>query len=341
MQKQLALATIIPWGLRHRLLIPLIFGMSTSTLQAAPIAITNPGFEDISGESPSNEFTFGPLNGWDLYDPNLITSGGAGGTYFIGTLTPFEPDPIGSPGEYANFPDGAAEGQRVGIAFNFQGSDGQGEYGFEQVLNVTLQANTLYTLQVEIGNIDSATAMNGTFFPLAGFPGYRVDLFTRDLGGDENLDSDDDSLAGSISDGEFGTSTITFATGAEHPQLGEDLGIRLVNLNQLDPSFPLSDIEVDFDDAGLDASALTPGDLNADGAVNGADFLAWQREFPALYGTTDLANWETNYGNMAVGALSYHSVPESSTVALSLIAFLQILIRRRFFQGLQIFRSRC
>ena len=29
---------------------------------AAPLDVINPGFEDISGESPYNEFTFGPLN---------------------------------------------------------------------------------------------------------------------------------------------------------------------------------------------------------------------------------------------------------------------------------------
>src|SRR5262245_18552764 len=85
---------------------------------AAPVAVVNPGFEDISGESQFNEFTFGPLNGWGLYDPHNIAAGGAGNTYFIGTLTPFEPDPVGNPGVYANFPGGAAEGQRVAIAFN-------------------------------------------------------------------------------------------------------------------------------------------------------------------------------------------------------------------------------
>ncbi len=33
------------------------------------INVVNPSFEDISGEKPVNEFTFGPLNGWQLYDP--------------------------------------------------------------------------------------------------------------------------------------------------------------------------------------------------------------------------------------------------------------------------------
>ena len=100
------------------ILLPLIasgIGWLATAASAAPLAVVNPGFEDISGESPFNEFTFGPLDGWDLYDPGAVTDGGDGPTYFMGTLTPFEPDPVGAPGVFAFFPDGAPEGQRVGI----------------------------------------------------------------------------------------------------------------------------------------------------------------------------------------------------------------------------------
>ena len=78
--------------------------------------------------------------------------------------------------------------------------------------------------------------MNGEFFPLtlSGFPGYRVDL----LAGGEVIAQDENSLAGSIDDGKFGTSTVPFITGSTHPQLGQALSIRLVNLNQVDPMFP-------------------------------------------------------------------------------------------------------
>lgn len=79
------------------------------------VTVINSSFEDISGETPFNEFTFGPLNGWQLYDPGAITSGGAGNTFFIGTLTPNAP---------IYFIDGAPEGQRVGIAFSYFGSGG-------------------------------------------------------------------------------------------------------------------------------------------------------------------------------------------------------------------------
>jgi hypothetical protein len=218
--------------------------------------VANPGFEDISGESPVNEFTFGPLNGWDLFDPSTITAGGSGPSYFLGTLTPFEPDPIGSPDVYEFFPDGAPESQRVGIAFSFFGTGGQGEWGFVQVLGDTLQPDTAYTLRVRIGNIASGTSVGNDFFPLDGFSGYRVDLLAgADLpAGGVIIAQDDNGLAGSIPDGEWGESVVELTTGSNHPELGQRLGIRLVNLNVVDPVYPNSDLEVDFDDVRLDAS---------------------------------------------------------------------------------------
>lgn len=253
------------------LVVPWLVTCSLGVASAAPVAVVNPGFEDISGESPFNEFTFGPLIGWDLYDPGAITDGGDGPTYYIGTLTPFEPDPVGMPGVYANFPDGAAEGQRVGIAFNFAGSGGEGEYGFVQTLSATLQASTVYTLEVEIGNIASATAMSGQFFDLDGFPGYRVDL----MAGGVVLASDNNALGGSIPEGEWATSTVSLTTGASPTQEGEDLAIRLVNLNVVDPMFPGANVEVDFDDVRLDAApADCPGDANGDLFVDFDDLNA-------------------------------------------------------------------
>ncbi len=232
------------------------FAGAPGTSLAAPLVVANPGFEDISGETPVNEFTFGPLNGWGLFDPLTITAGGEGPTYFLGTLTPFEPDPIGSPGVFEFFPNGAPEGQRVGIAFSYFGSGGQGNWGFVQVLTDTLQPNTTYTLRVQVGNIASGTSISNDPFALDGFPGYRIDLLARA----ELLDNaviiaqDDNGLAGSILDGEFGESVVQLTTDSNHPELDQILGIRLVNLNIVDPAHPNSDLEVDFDDVRLDAS---------------------------------------------------------------------------------------
>lgn len=226
--------------------------MFAGTALAAPVAVVNPGFENLSGEAVFNEFTFGPLTGWGLYDPAGITNGGAGNTFFIGTLTPFEPDPVAAPGVFANIPAGAPEGARVGIAFNFASGGGQGEYGFQQTLATTLAANTRYTLDVDIINIASATSRSGQFFNLTGFPGYRVDL----LAGDVLLAQDVNSLAGALSDGQVGTSTVVFTSDAVHAALGLPLVIRLVNLNVTDATDPSADLEVDFDHVRLGAVSV-------------------------------------------------------------------------------------
>jgi hapalindole H/12-epi-hapalindole U/12-epi-fischerindole U synthase len=308
-----------------RFLVFLVMRGLSMPVVAAPVVIVNPGFESIAGESPYNEFTFGPFNGWALYDPNNVTSGGMGATYYIGTLTPFQPEPVGNPGVYANFPSGAAEGQRLAIAFNFEGSHGQGEYGYQQTLAATLQPLTRYVLEVEIGNIASATAMDGTFFDLDGFPGYRVEL----LAGGVPIAQDINLLSGMIDDGEFETSTITFTTGAAHPRLGQQLGIRLVNLNQLDAAFPDSDLEVDFDDVRLDASLAANGDFTLDGVTDAADYVAWRRisGSPAAYDA-----WRSGFGSMFGGGgldgmFDAATIPELPSISLIAIGIAASIIR--------------
>lgn len=215
-------------------------------LQAASVAIVNAGFEDISGESPFNEFTFGPLNGWGLYDPGNITDGGDGPTYYIGTLTPTVVGSTGDP-DPQFFPGGAPEGSRVAIAYNEFGSGGGGEYGLQQTLSHTLQANSTYTLTALIGNIQSGRGVNGTDFNLDGFPGYRVDL----MAGSTVL-STTQTINPGIAEGTFELAEWQYTTGASDAELGQALTIRLVNLNVVDGSAPTADLEVDFDNITLD-----------------------------------------------------------------------------------------
>ncbi|MCA9236796.1 MAG: autotransporter-associated beta strand repeat-containing protein [Planctomycetales bacterium] len=59
-----------------------------------------------------------------------------------------------------------------------------------------------------------------------------------------------------------------------------------------------------------------PGDFNNDTKVNGADFLAWQRGYPATYDAADLADWQSNYGTTASFATS-GAVPEPTGLALA------------------------
>jgi hypothetical protein len=252
-----ALRKILPM-----LLLPL-------AIQAEEILVINPGFEDISGESTFNEFTFGPLNGWSLYDPGNVTGGGAGTSYYLGTLQPT--DLPSQPGAIQYFPGGAPEGTRVGIVYNIAATGGGGEWGFQQTLAATLQANTTYTLQVQVGNIASGTSVNGAVFNLDGFPTYRIDL----LAGGEILKSDENSLV--LGEGQFGLSTITFTTDSNPDRINQQLGIRLVSLNVVDPSFPAADLEVDFDDVRLTGVAVPePGSI-AFAAIAGLVLTARRR----------------------------------------------------------------
>lgn len=215
---------------------------SSCDLSAAIITVTNGGFEDTSGQGTFNEFTFGTPIGWSIDDPNnIVPSSGI----FTGTL---------QPNGVEFFNSTAPEGDLVAILFNSQ-REGDGECGFEQTLAETLQTNTDYLLSVEVGNIASGFATNGTFFNLNEFPGYRVDL----LAGGTVIASDNHLL--SIPEAEFATSTVGFSTGNAHALLGQQLGIRLVNLNEIPAGFVQAsspDLEVDFDNVRLTAVSSVP-----------------------------------------------------------------------------------
>lgn len=95
-----------------------------------------------------------------------------------------------------------------------------------------------------------------------------------------------------------------------------------------------ADIRIQVDDAGelfiLSKSdgmiryileAFAEGDFNRDGAVDGRDFLAWQRD----PGIGDLAAWQANYG---VSSLAHSmAVPEPTAGALIALALLGSLSR--------------
>jgi hypothetical protein len=269
------------------------------------VAVDNPSFEDIADdETPVNEFTFGPLPGWDLYDPGNVTNGGEGPLYFIGTLTPTEIP--SQPGVIQNFPGGASDGQRVAIAFNFEGTGDGGEYGLEQTLGATLEAETTYELLVDIGNIATGTALSGETFPLDGLPGYRVEL----LAGDTVIASDDNSLAGSIAEGEFGESVVTFNPGSADPQIGQPLGIRLVNLNQTADVPAGNDLEVDFDNVRLTATTVnTVPEIPVIGNQTMATDEALTIELPTVAADGDTISYAVEVlENVAADAHDTHSI---------------------------------
>ena len=145
---------------------------------------------------------------------------------------------------------GAPEGVNVGIPYMAANGTADVEFGIEQTLVDTLQTPVLYTLTVAVGNIASGTT-GSTFFDLDGYNGYRIEL----RAGATVLAADDNTLT--IAEGEFEISTVVFdSTGVDGALLGTPLTIRLIHLNLVDPAFPTSDRETDFDDVQLDATAL-------------------------------------------------------------------------------------
>lgn len=206
---------------------------ATATTKAVVLSVTNPGFEDITGQTVFNEFTFGTPAGWSLYNPFSIVNQS---TVYTGTL---------QPNGVQFFPVPAPQGSRVAIFYN-SGSKGAGAYGFQQTLSDTLQPNTQYTLTVRVGNITSGTAQNNVFYNLSNFPGYRVDL----LANGSPIMSDINSLT--IAEGAWATSTVTFTSGPSVTPL-QNLGIRISSLNSTTGT---PDNEVDFDDVQLTADAV-------------------------------------------------------------------------------------
>ena len=87
-------------------------------------------------------------------------------------------------------------------------------------------------------DIDNGVATNGGFFDFEGFSGYRIDL----LAGGTVIASDNNLRVGSLIEGIFSTATVSIDIGAAHVALGQNPGIRLVNLNNVQGP---SDLEVD------------------------------------------------------------------------------------------------
>jgi len=244
--------------------------LGSAALRAETVLIVNPGFED---QAVANGFVFlGVPTGWTIYNPANIN----GTSDSVGLINPTGTD---------HFPEGAAEGNNAAVIF----LDGPatGEAGLEQTLAATLQPQTRYTLSVAIGNIAAGTANFG-YFNLAGFPGYRVDL----LAGATVIASDNNSLASAIPDGEFRTGTITVAIGVAHPQLGEPLTIRLVNLNQPGTTEEPG-IEVNFDAVQLIAEPVPSLSIRS---TAGQVVISWPAsELPFRLEATptlDPAQWE-------------------------------------------------
>ena len=238
---------------RLRFLCLSFFGLNlivfASFVSAEPIAINNPSFEDNPAAVPT-DITVGIPSGWTAYNPNNIAG------VFYGSLYA-APD---------NYPNGAPHGDHVQVNYIAANGAAGAEFGVFQLLSASLEQNTRYTLSVEVGNIDSgfndlnATPNNpddDSFFNIAGFNGYRVELQAVPPGQPpQTLVAQTQSVADPepIQDGQFRPISISYDSRTAPAELiGMPLQILLVNLNEIDPAFPNQDRETNFDDIRLEA----------------------------------------------------------------------------------------
>ncbi|AFY58664.1 hypothetical protein Riv7116_6321 [Rivularia sp. PCC 7116] len=195
-------------------------------------AVVNPSFE--IPQLPENQFTQTSLGefipGWKVFDPDALIGEN------ITDVGAYNPIPN-------VFASEAPEGENTAYAYS-QAPIGSGIFGLTQTLDTQLKANTKYSLQVEVGNAAENNPDDG--FNYEGFPGYRVEL----LAGGKVLARDDNSL--SIAEGVFETSTVNFTATETEAFLGQDLGIRLVNL------LADSGEDVEFDNVKLFAETVEP-----------------------------------------------------------------------------------
>ena len=201
------------------------------------VTIVNSGFENPVQED--GDFSFSTPPGWELFDPNELI-----------------PLPTNSVGVWnptvSNHPDGVPEGEQVGFIF-LGDPPGSGTVALTQTLTNTLEANTQYTLSVEVGD----PLPNPGSSALDGFPGYQIQL----LAGDTVLTLDDNSL--NITEGTFETSVISFKASEYHPNLGEALEIRLVNLLEEEGEI------VNFDNVRVELSGIVIKGTNQDDTLTG------------------------------------------------------------------------
>lgn len=220
----------------------MLVGALSGQLHAQNIPIVNAGFE--SNTISSGAFAVLTPLGWSRYDPASIINNNQNA---VGVIRPDVPQLF--------FPAGAPEGAQAALVF-LSGAQ-TSEAGLQQTLGATLQANTRYRCSVQVGNIASGTSLPGSadggnvFYDLDGFPGYRIDV----LAGTNVVGSDNNSIGATIPEGEFREARFHFDTGPAPAQLGQALGIRLVNLKFPGPT-NAPNIEVDFDAVSLTAGPI-------------------------------------------------------------------------------------
>ena len=84
---------------------------------------------------------------------------------------------------------------------------------------------------------------------------------------------------------------------------GPSLEVVITSGNYSSPSNWRASTDSENDGTPGEHTLSQPGDINGDSIVSGLDFLAWQRGAGTTYDSSDLVEWENNYGEESVAAL--------------------------------------
>eukprot|EP01084_Bolivina_argentea_P304155 525218_1 len=216
----------------------LLFNILLRVTLPISLPIRNAGFETDTlpnGDPiPIQTYIYGSplITDWILYDPNSIAT-----PHCVGIANPT------NSGQYIL--NKSYEGNQN--AWLWTDETGNLQIGIIQQLPYTITSDTIYTLSVWIGNPSSSSWSDqstdgATNADDHGFPGYRIDLLANN---NNILVTDDNTL--SLSEGDWKQSVISINITSSNPYIGQQLSIRLVNLNLADGR------EIAFDAVELDA----------------------------------------------------------------------------------------
>eukprot|EP01083_Nonionella_stella_P194438 717212_1 len=222
-----------------------------ASISGEPIFIEDHGFELDNYPIPDNTylFTLSHWSKWTNGDSVLISNVWDSGATNPRGGTTFD-DPI--------FSDGPPQGHQCAWTSTYPTHKGLGEFGIYQTLSAHITANTMYMLHLWVGNPATNTWSDSSSLPglfvKDGFPGYRVQL----LAGNEVIVEDNNTTF--IEEGHWKQSNVSVIVRPDHPDIGKQIGVRLVNKNI--PNYPAYG-QVYFDNIVLEAIPLDPPPTNA------------------------------------------------------------------------------
>jgi hypothetical protein len=80
---------------------------------------------------------------------------------------------------------------------------------------------------------------------------------------------------------------------------------------------------------GDESLVSPPGDFNADGTVNAADYVIWRSGLGATYTQADYTEWRAHFGQTSGSGAAHSGVPEPTSAAFSLLVLAICLVTPR------------